>query len=725
MSRHFDFNATSRGGHFRDQENFNAADTINGAWILQGGKDFRMALIILAAINMAAAIVMIGNILFDAWTVRKWDFETKLQRYFGWLSKMHPAEMFPLIISVAVVLQNLIVIPVQGINTDSILFRGCGRTVQLIWPAIWFAPITMVVFGVETTFRSLRRNKFASRNRWHIPTALAVIIGLSIFLWAASNVFPTRGACVTGLIWWTARYFKFAIVICSGLLFLFTTSAIIITVQLVKTVKVDRAERIAATRVVYYLVVNTWIILFVLPYYIQIATNTRAQMSAQIAEIALNVSGIINLTMHIFLRSNADRLAIRGAATPWSEKRTMRVFGPSDLNMREHISYPVLWQASEQDNASSDANSEKSSFKSTETSDNNYFETPTQHAVFPSPDPNRPFTPSLKMSPVRRVTRNNSAYTVFPTLASSQQAHLSTSTTFSHFNDEYETPLPPPPLFAKQHERSDSAQTRQSSATVQIGLRLSYMNHALEPLDASPPAILPFSLQSTDSIPENLRIKRPDLRRASASSDAVNFNTISPAQSYQEAQTRMPNLNMPQANISPAPRAQTANAHPSSSRVELSKPEPALGLETLTSQVFKRPQKQTASPNIPAKPQFTINTTRQLAENAAAVTTPRSANVPALKLPAAPLSGAAPGQKVAPSWRPQNWNTNRDTQSGTSSAATKVRQDESHGRKGSGSDKGLPKVPESAQLDESPLGRTTNPWNVSKVQVIQRPPGWV
>lgn len=117
-----------------------------------------------------------------------------------------------------------------------------------------------MVFGMETTFRALRRNKFPSRNRWHFPTALAVIVALTIFLWAASNVFPTRGACVTGLIWWTARYFKLAIVVSSGLLFLFMTAAIIITVQLTKTVKMDRAERIAATRVVYYLVANTWII---------------------------------------------------------------------------------------------------------------------------------------------------------------------------------------------------------------------------------------------------------------------------------------------------------------------------------------------------------------------------------------------------------------------------------------------------------------------------------
>ena len=81
-----------------------------------------------------------------------------------------------------------------------------------------------------------------------------------IAAWAATNVFPTRGKCLTGLIWWTARYAKLAVVLSSGLLALYPASAIIITVQLVKTVKVDKAERIAATRVVYYLIVNTWLI---------------------------------------------------------------------------------------------------------------------------------------------------------------------------------------------------------------------------------------------------------------------------------------------------------------------------------------------------------------------------------------------------------------------------------------------------------------------------------
>lgn len=75
----FDGNGTDPRGSFRGGANLNSADTINGAWVLQGGRTFRTAIIVLAIINLAAAVAMIANILFDAWTVRRWDFETKKQ----------------------------------------------------------------------------------------------------------------------------------------------------------------------------------------------------------------------------------------------------------------------------------------------------------------------------------------------------------------------------------------------------------------------------------------------------------------------------------------------------------------------------------------------------------------------------------------------------------------------------------------------------------------------
>ena len=77
-----DFNGTGTGhpSSFGDrQNNSNIANTDDGAWILLGGKAFRNAIFVLAAVNLAAAVIMIANILYDAWTVRNWDFETRKQ----------------------------------------------------------------------------------------------------------------------------------------------------------------------------------------------------------------------------------------------------------------------------------------------------------------------------------------------------------------------------------------------------------------------------------------------------------------------------------------------------------------------------------------------------------------------------------------------------------------------------------------------------------------------
>lgn len=46
------------------------AQQVNSAQLLEGGPRFRTAIIALAAINLAAAIMVMGNILYDTWAVR-------------------------------------------------------------------------------------------------------------------------------------------------------------------------------------------------------------------------------------------------------------------------------------------------------------------------------------------------------------------------------------------------------------------------------------------------------------------------------------------------------------------------------------------------------------------------------------------------------------------------------------------------------------------------------
>ena len=68
----------ANGGGFSSSANSTyQAQQVVDALTLEGGSQFQIAIIALAAVNMASAIAMIGNILYDAWTVRHWDFETK------------------------------------------------------------------------------------------------------------------------------------------------------------------------------------------------------------------------------------------------------------------------------------------------------------------------------------------------------------------------------------------------------------------------------------------------------------------------------------------------------------------------------------------------------------------------------------------------------------------------------------------------------------------------
>ena len=409
-------------------------------------------------------------------------------------------------------------------------------------------------------------------------------------------------------------------------------------------------------------------------------------MAAQIAEIALNLSGILNFTLHIFLRSNADRLAIRGAETPWSGKRTMRVFGPSDLNIQEHISSPVLCQSKDHHrNSFIEEKLEKSPTDSTANShyDNYSSHSPLQHAVFPSPTEKGPVTPPAKFSLGRQ--RNNSSYSIFPTTGSAHQLHMSTSTTFSNIEEACEMPLPPPPLFAPKHGRNDSGQSRQSSATVQIGLRLSSMDNASLPLEPLSPTSLQKPPQLTGSS-FNPRPTRQKLRRASASSDAVNDHAALVSQTFKEAEL--------QPNISSS--HQYVAAEFSIPRYEIAPPD----MEKLSGTTFQLPLKQATYPTLNTRPQIAVNT-QDLQQRAV---------------------GLPNGPKAAPSWRPQHW---KERSSPNVSPIEQVKVAKKFSRKGSGgSNKDLPMVPESAQLDVSPLS-TVNPWNTTKPQVIQRPPGWV
>ena len=483
--------------------------------------------------------------------------------------------------------------------------------------------------------------------------------------------------------------------------------------------------------------------------------GVTALRTAQIAEVALSSTGIINLIMHIFLRSNADRLAIRAVKTPWSDKRTIRVFGPSDLNIREHISYPVLWQEVDYDHNSFVVKSEKGSQRSLTDSDFDAWSAsgPLQHVVFPSPKnmskPNRPLTPPLIMEPVRRPALHKSSYTLFPTVPSAASQE-SFDTAYSDTSHNLDLPLPPVPLFARKHDRSTSAE---SSATVQIGLRLSYMNHALDPIEASPPSniSLPMVLGDADRSDDDNDWSKLGLTRASASSETLRgFEFLRP-QAYKEAPATPhrvviePHVVMPypSEHLPPTigPRQQVAPIEsiilphqafgaprpapipPSAPAAVIAPPSHPLTVPQLPPQSsppkqFKQPQAvfglqsvNRLQPPFPAqpvnKPIVSLNT--QVSETFRADVNPKSTS------PAKP-NGLPSSPKPAPSWRPQNWKTSKDNRSNSPKTET-------HEGKALPDQKALPAVPSATQADQPAL-EFNNPYNGTTPPVINRPPGW-
>lgn len=46
-------------------------------WIAERGDHFDLAILILASINVAAAVLMIGSIIYEAWSQKEWDFYPK------------------------------------------------------------------------------------------------------------------------------------------------------------------------------------------------------------------------------------------------------------------------------------------------------------------------------------------------------------------------------------------------------------------------------------------------------------------------------------------------------------------------------------------------------------------------------------------------------------------------------------------------------------------------
>jgi hypothetical protein len=126
--------------------------------------------------------------------------------------------------------------------------------------AIFILGYLNLVFGLEMTIRGLRGVPFAKRHRWTNRICLLTVTLMLVATFAiARTVMPSDEMCFGNLVFRASALGLNRTVI--GLLSVtmasFMAMATIIGLQLLRTVQIDPNERIAGSRMVYYLVATS------------------------------------------------------------------------------------------------------------------------------------------------------------------------------------------------------------------------------------------------------------------------------------------------------------------------------------------------------------------------------------------------------------------------------------------------------------------------------------
>jgi hypothetical protein len=112
------------------------------------------------------------------------------------------------------------------------------------------------VFGLEMTIRSLKKNRFAPRPKYTTPVCIVIAIVMTTLTWLSTRIRPPGNKCFGDMIFRSLKSAPLAITICGVLIPSFLIMAAIIGVQLYRTVHIDQNERIAGTRMFYYLILS-------------------------------------------------------------------------------------------------------------------------------------------------------------------------------------------------------------------------------------------------------------------------------------------------------------------------------------------------------------------------------------------------------------------------------------------------------------------------------------
>ncbi|KAF1990120.1 hypothetical protein K402DRAFT_418198 [Aulographum hederae CBS 113979] len=301
--------------------------------ILEKVQSVRYQHLAMGGLSLALGLAVASRILYDSWKYHKLTNKPGRRKY-SWIWRLHPAEIAPMFFAIGIMWEEFAFIGIQTHDLHTIFVRQCPKSGQVIFPNIFIVGWMHFVLGAETAIRALRKDRFLPRKRWTPLICLTIVTAALFATWVPTLFIKNKGKCLGDIISRAERYGAAALPI---LIFIMVGSIImmiIIAVQLSRTVKIEPKERVAASRMVYYLIASVLHYAFLAPFFVGSVTpanQTVLVTTTRIADFTLFAAGILFAGLYLFLRTNGSLTAIKPADTPWDNRRSVRIFGPNDL----------------------------------------------------------------------------------------------------------------------------------------------------------------------------------------------------------------------------------------------------------------------------------------------------------------------------------------------------------------------------------------------------------
>ncbi|EEA18905.1 hypothetical protein EYB26_009668 [Talaromyces marneffei] len=486
---------------------------------------------------MASAGLLMATVFFDLSKVPKKNGLLSSEKRQSFLQSIRPGDVLTLSFTAAVLAQGMVLVVIQSMQMSPLISMNCGTIGQIVFPALWVVGLVILVFGIETLYRGFQRNGFAPRKKMVVYICWVVIILLTGLTYIPTHLRrSTLSECSLGLLSIVKPWSDIALGITIALIVFYTLIASILVTQLFRATGVDTMERVAATQMVYYLIIATAVFTFFLPFWARITLGIPQGITPMMAIVSINVIGIVVSFFQLLFRSYTECMTIR-----YSE--SSRDYRWKN-GLKRKISSPIAIPQEEYHLFNDGMNAQKRHFNRMDT----------DKSLPPTP------TPTIKPKPnTNNYINRKPSYSIFPTEASARKPKYPAS---SLYEDEILL-VPPRPAFAAHNRNSSDV----SHATVQIGFRLSN-------LDPPPPpsrmgngepssATIASRTYSRFLAPPPFSISNPNANsHISATSLNVPITLRSPV-------TERPNVNFPSPAVVAAAGAAASFSRPRSSTLPI------------------------------------------------------------------------------------------------------------------------------------------------------------